>query len=168
MPPPQAGPGGVLQRQAEAAPLRLRSGLKRQVVVVRRRKPPGRRPAGARPHPRRVRIAAVPPAHGGRTHDERVYDPARTTAPPGVPRTGDSGYQGAAGMRVPRKKPEGRAPPPRKRAADRRLARRRVADEHGVGKMKVWRITSDRYRGPRRRHTMIGKNVAGLHNLMFA
>lgn len=141
--------------------------IKHQVVVVRKRKPPGRRPAGSGPHPRRARVAAVSPAHGGRTHDKRVYDLARTTSPPGVPRTGDSGYQGAAGMRVPKKKPKGRDLPPRHRVGNRRLSRRRVVNEHGIGKMKVWRIASDRYRGPRRRHTLIYKNVAGLQNLMY-
>ena len=143
--------------------------IKHQVVVARKRKPPGRRPAGSRPHPRRLRIAAVSPAHGGRTHDKRVYDLARTTtAPPGAPRTGDSGYQGAPGVRVPHEKPKGRELAPRKKAGNRLLSRLRVAAEHGIGKLKIWRIASDKYRGPRRRHTMIAKNVAGLHNLMFA
>ena len=147
---------------------RKRHTVKCQVVVVRVRKPRGRRPAGAGPHPRRVRVTAVGPAHGGRTHDERAYDAARVVGPPGVPRTGDSGYQGAAGMSVPKKKPRGRDLPPRHRAGNRRLARRRVVAEHGIGKMKVWRIASDRYRGPPRRHTLVYKNVAGLPNLMYA
>jgi hypothetical protein len=32
----------------------------------------------------------------------------------------------------------------------------------------VWRIAAERYRNPRRRRTLIMKNVAGLHNRMFA
>jgi len=40
--------------------------------------------------------------------------------------------------------------------------------EHGIGKMKVWRIAAERYRNPRRCHTLMMKNIAGLHNLMFA
>src|SRR5881394_2640298 len=43
--------------------------LKHQVVVVRKRKPSGRR--GQK---RRVRIAAVSGAFPGRTHDKKVYD----------------------------------------------------------------------------------------------
>ena len=142
--------------------------VKHQVVVVRKRKRPGRRKAGAPPERRRVRVAAVSPAHGGRTHDKAVYDATRSTWPPGVPRAGDSGYQGVKGMRPPHKKPKGGELTPRRKAHNRRLSRRRVAAEHGIGKMKVWRIVSDRYRGPRRRHTPVFKNVAGLHNLMFA
>ena len=45
---------------------------------------------------------------------------------------------------------------------------RRVVAEHGIGKMKVGRVASERYRNPVGRHTLIMKNVAGLHNLMYA
>ena len=48
------------------------------------------------------------------------------------------------------------------------VSRRRIVAEHGIGKMKIWRIASERYRNPNRRHTLIMKNVAGLHNLMYA
>ena len=44
----------------------------------------------------------------------------------------------------------------------------RGVSEHGIGKMKVWRIASERYRNPVGKHTLIMKNVAGLHNLMYA
>src|SRR4051794_29100644 len=52
--------------------------LKHQVVVVRKRKRPGR---GGQP--RRVRIAAVSPAFPGKTHDKRIYDAAAVVCPPG-------------------------------------------------------------------------------------
>jgi hypothetical protein len=146
---------------------RKRHTIKHQVVVVRRRKPPGPCPRGGR-KPRRLRVAAVSPAHGGRTHDKRVYDDlARVTAPPDARRCGDSGYRGTA-LRVPRRKPPKGTLTRRQRRGNRRLARRRVAAEHGIGKLKIWRIAADRYRNPLRRHTLILKNVAGLHNLMFA
>ena len=136
--------------------------IKTQVVVVRRRKRPG---PGAKP--RRLRIAAVSAAFPGRTHDKRVYDRARVIAPPGVRRTGDTGYVGT-GLDTPRKRPPGGELTARQKAGNRRLSRRRIAAEHGIGKMKVWRIAAERYRNPVRRHTLILKNVAGLHNLMFA
>ncbi len=37
-----------------------------------------------------------------------------------------------------------------------------------IGKRKIWRIVADRIRNPRRKHTVIMKNVAGRHNLMFS
>jgi len=34
--------------------------------------------------------------------------------------------------------------------------------------MRVWRIAAERYRNPRRCHTLMTRNVAGLRNVMFA
>ena len=136
--------------------------LKHQVVVVRKRKAPGR--AGQR---RRVRIAAVSRAFPGKTHDKKVYDRTGVVCPRGVRRTGDTAYIGT-GLLTPRKKPRGGRLTARQKAGNRRVSRRRIVVEHGIGKMKVWRIAAERYRNPRRRHTLIIKNVAGLHNLMYA
>jgi hypothetical protein len=136
--------------------------LKHQVVVVRKRKQPGR--AGQR---RRVRVAAVSRAFPGKTHDKKVHDAAGVVCPPGVRRTGDTAYLGT-GLCTPRRRPPKGQLTPRQKAGNRRVSRRRIAVEHGIGKMKVWRIAAERYRNPRRRHTLIVKNVAGLHNLMYA
>jgi DDE superfamily endonuclease/Helix-turn-helix of DDE superfamily endonuclease len=135
--------------------------LKHQVVVVRRRKKPG---PGAKP--RRVRVAAVSAAFPGKTHDKKVYDQTRVVGPPGVRRTGDTGYVGT-GLGTPTRRPPKGILTARQKAGNRRVSKRRIVVEHGIGKMKVWRIAAERYRNPRRRHTLIMKNVAGLHNLMF-
>ena len=132
------------------------------MVVVRKRKPPG---PGAKP--RRQRIAAVSESVPGKVHDKRVYDTARVVAPPDAKRTGDTAYLGTS-LGTPTRKPRGGKLTERQKAGNRRLSRRRVAAEHGIGKMKVWRIASERYRNPVRKHTLILKNVAGLHNLMYA
>lgn len=137
--------------------------LKTQVVVVRRKKPPG---PGAE-KPRRVRVAAVSPTFPGKVHDKKVYDRTRVVGPPGVRGTGDTGYVGTT-LETPTKRPRGGGLSARQKARNRRVARRRIVAEHGIGKMKVWRIASERYRNPVRRHTVIVKNVAGLHNLMYA
>jgi hypothetical protein len=136
--------------------------IKAQVVVVRKRKPPG---PGSRP--RRLRIAAVSESYPGRVHDKKIYDEARVVAPPDAKRTGDTAYLGTA-LETPSRKPRGGELTAREKAGNRRVATRRIAAEHGIGKMKVWRIASERYRNPVGRHTLIMKNVAGLHNLMFA
>jgi hypothetical protein len=136
--------------------------IKAQVVVVRKRKPPG---PGSRP--RRLRIAAVSESYPGRVHDKKIYDEARVVAPPDAKRTGDTAYLGTA-LETPSRKPRGGELTAREKAGNRRVATRRIAAEHGIGKMKVWRIASERYRNPVSRHTLIMKNVAGLHNLMFA
>jgi hypothetical protein len=140
--------------------------VKNQVVVVRKRKRAGRRKAG-RQEKRRLRIAAVSPTAPGKVHDKKVYDQTRTIVPAGVAGYGDTGYQGTA-LRTPVKKKPKQQLTKRQRRGNRRISRKRIVVEHAIGKMKVWRIASERYRNPTRRHTLILKNVAGLHNLMFA
>jgi hypothetical protein len=136
--------------------------IKTQVVVVRKRKPPG---PGAKP--RRVGIAAVSPSFPGSTHDKKIYDAAGVVGPPGAKRTGDTAYLGT-GLETPARRPRGGALTARQKAGNRRVSRRRIVAEHGIGKMKVWRVAAERYRNLVNRHTLIMKNVAGLHNLMFA
>ena len=136
--------------------------IKTQVVVARRSKPPG---PGAKP--RKVRIAAVCPSVPGRMHDKKLYDRSRVVAPPDARRAGDTGYIGTS-LATPTRKPRGGALTDGQKEENRRISRRRVVAEHGIGKMKVWRVAAERYRNPVNRHTLIMKNVAGLHNLMYA
>jgi hypothetical protein len=136
--------------------------IKTQVVVVRRTKPPG---PGVKP--RKVRIAAVCPSAPGRMHDKKLYDRSRVVAPPDAKRTGDTAYIGTP-LVTPTRKPRGGLLNEVQKEENRRVSRRRVVAEHGIGKMKVWRVAAERYRNPVNRHTLIMKNVAGLHNLMYA
>ena len=136
--------------------------IEHQVVVVRKKKKPG---PGRKP--RRLRIACVSKSFAGSTHDERVYDRAGVEIPAGVPAGGDTADLGT-GMETPARKPRGKALTARQKRGNRRISRRRIVVEHGIGKMKFWRIAADRYRNPRRRHTLMFENVAGLHNRMFA
>ena len=136
--------------------------LKTQVVVVRVRKRPGRGRVR-----RRVRIAAVSPTFPGSVHDKRMFDRTRVVIPPGATGYGDTAYLGT-GLKTPRRKPPKGELTPRQKAGNRRVGRKRVAVEHGIGKLKVWRIAAERWRNPRRRHALMMKNVAGLHNRMFA
>jgi len=159
-------PGPGRGQRAYYSGRRKRHTAKHQVVVVVRRKRPGPHPGGV-PRPRRLRVAAVSPLFPGKVHDKKAYDRTRVTAPPGVPRCGDTAYQGTA-LRRPHRKPRGRDLTRRQKRHNRRLSRRRVVVEHAIGKMKTWRAAADRFRSPPRRHTLVLKNVAGLHNLMFA
>ena len=136
--------------------------LKTQVVVARVRKRPG-----VRGQPRRVRIKAVSGTFPGSVHDKKVYDRTGVVIPPGVPGCGDTAYLGT-GLRTPRRKPCGGELTARQKAENRRVSKRRIVAEHGIGKMKVWRAAAERWRNPRRRHTLMMKNVADLHNRMFA
>lgn len=136
--------------------------VKHQVVVARRRKRPG-----PGPKRQRLRIAAVSKAFGGSAHDKRVFDRTGVALPSGARGYGDTAYLGT-GLRTPRRKPAGGELTARQKAGNRRVGRKRVVAEHAIGKMKTWRIAAERWRNPRRRHALTFKNVAGLHNLMFA
>ena len=136
--------------------------IKNQVVTARRTKPPG---PGQKPQ--RLRIAAVSESFPGSVHDKKVYDKARVITPPDVRRTGDTAYIGTP-LEAPTRKPRGGELTASQKEKNRKVSRRRIVAEHAIGKMKVWRIASERYRNPTRRHTLIMKNVAGLHNLMYA
>ena len=136
--------------------------IKNQVVTARRTKPPG-----PGPKPQRLRIAAVSGSFPGSVHDKKVYDKARVITPPDARRTGDTAYIGTP-LETPTRKPRGGELTASQKEGNRKVSRRRIVAEHAIGKMKVWRIASERYRNPTRRHTLIMKNVAGLHNLMYA
>jgi len=136
--------------------------LKNQIVTARRTKPPG---PGKKPQ--RLRIAAVSETHPGSVHDKKIYDRTRSVVPPDARRTGDTAYLGTP-LETPVRKPRGGQLTADQKEKNRKVSRRRVVAEHGIGKMKVWRIAAERYRNPNRRHTLIMKNVAGLHNLMYA
>ena len=135
--------------------------VKHQIIVVRKKKQGGRKK-----QKRKVRIAAVSAAAKGKVHDKKLYDRTKTVMPPNVASYGDTGYQGTA-LKTPKKKPKNGTLSKRQKRGNRRLSRKRVVVEHGIGKMKIWRIAAERYRNPLRRHTRIMKNVAGLHNRMF-
>ena len=136
--------------------------MKNQVVTARRTKPPG---PGVKPQ--RLRIAAVSESFPGSVHDKKIYDRVRTVSPPDARRTGDTAYLGTP-LETPTRKPRGGDLTCSQKERNRVVSRRRIVAEHGIGKMKVWRIASERYRNANRRHTLIMKNVAGLHNLMYA
>ena len=136
--------------------------LKTQVVVVRRATPPGEGPKR-----QRVRIAAVCVTHPGSVHDKKVYDRSRVVCAAGVGRTGDTADLGTS-LETPHRKPRGRELTVEQKAKNKEISRRRIVAEHGIGKMRIWRVAAERYRNPEGRHTLIMKNVAGLHNLMYA
>ena len=115
----------------------------------------------------KVRIKAVSKAFCGKTHDKEMYVRTRTTSPPKTPGYGDKGYQGTA-LTTPHKKPKGASLTKAQKEWNSIHSSLRIVVEHGIGKMKIWRMASDRYRNKRNHHTVMMKNIAGLQNMMFA
>lgn len=115
---------------------------------------------------RRGKILSVSPAHPGTVHDKKVYDRARVHSPPGTTRKGDLGYLGTS-LLIPHKKPRGGSLTEEQKAENRQHASERIVVEHAIGKMKVFKIASERFRNPLKSHTSIFKNIAGLYNLLY-
>ncbi len=71
-------------------------------------------------------------------------------------------------MEVPFKKTKKQPLTCEQRAFNRQHSRERIIVEHVIGKMKIFRILAVRFRNPRNGHDLIFKNIAGIHNMMFA
>ena len=115
---------------------------------------------------RRGKILSVSPASPGKVHDKKVYDRSRVLSPPGTTRKGDLGYLGTS-LSIPHKKPRGGSLTDEQKRRNRQHASERIVVEHTIGKMKVFKVASERFRNPVKTHTTIFKNVAGLYNLLY-
>jgi DDE superfamily endonuclease len=85
--------------------------------------------------------------YGGRTHDKRIAEATRDPLPAGSRLLQDLGFLAFTLNEVeiimPTKKPRGRALPRAQKAANRRIARRRIRIEHVNSSLKRCRIVHD-------------------------
>lgn len=114
------------------------------------------------------KIRSVTKSVPGKKHDKNLYDQTRTMLPQNADIIGDLGYLGAIGIKLPNKKPKGKELTKEEKQYNTKLSKRRIKVEHSFGKMKIYQILSQRFRNPLGKHSLIFKNIAGLHNLMFA
>ena len=111
------------------------------------------------------RVLAVGPAQPGRTHDKRIYDEARVDKPPGVPVPGDLGYLGTS-LEVPLKASKNHPLTDDQKTYNTWHAKLRIGVEHGICRMKKFRIFAGTHRG-NRQESMIARNVGALANMNF-
>lgn len=109
------------------------------------------------------RILAVGPAHHGRKHDKRIYDETRIDRPPDVLTLGDLGYVGTT-LEIPLKTSKKKPLTKEEQKYNTWHSKLRVGVEHGIGRMKKFKIFADIYRNNRQRN-MIAKNVGALANV---
>lgn len=117
---------------------------------------------------KRGKIRAVTESVPGKQHDKKLFDESKIILPEKSDLTGDLGYYGAEGITLPNKKPKGKELTKEEKKYNKELSKRRITVEHTFGKMKIYQILSQRFRNLRNTHSLIFKNIAGLHNLMFA
>lgn len=112
-------------------------------------------------------VLEITPGYRGPTADKRLYEQSGVSERYGTAeRYGDKAYQGVDGMRVPHKKPKGGTLTPEQREENRELARIRVRVEHGIRRLKAFRIVRDEYRLAFGLFPRVASVVVGLVQLM--
>src|SRR5882724_4048930 len=112
-------------------------------------------------------ILDLDPGHRGPTADKRLYEQSTVAEHyPKAAKQGDLAYQGLAGVSVPHKQPKGGHLTEEQRAENRRLATVRVHVEHGIRRIKGWRIVRDDYRVALGLFPLIASTVVGLVQLV--
>lgn len=104
----------------------------------------------------------------GRTHDLRLFKHSKVGFCQLLLCLADKGYQGLAKVHAnsitPQKKPPRKPLPKAEKQANRAKARLRVKVEHGIRRLKRFRILSERYRNCRRRFGLRVHLLAGIVN----
>jgi len=114
------------------------------------------------------KILSASESNQGSTHDKKLYDKTNIYTDKKSRPIGDLGYLGVSSIETPIKKPKGKDLTKEQKQFNKKLAKRRIVVEHTIGKMKIFQILSQRFRNPLSKHSLIFKNVAGIHNLIFA
>jgi transposase len=103
------------------------------------------------------------------THDFQIFKRSGTTITRDTRCLADSGYQGLtrlhANAQTPFKKSKLHPLTPQQKATNRLLACERIAVEHVIAKLKVFRILSERYRNRRKRFSLRFNLIAAIYNL---
>lgn len=104
----------------------------------------------------------------GRCHDLTLYREHNPHLPEHIIKLMDKGYQGlqreVVNLHLPFKATKKRPLEPEHRHYNRLLGAIRVAVEHVIGRLKVFRILAERYRNRRRRFGLRFNLIAGIYN----
>jgi len=105
----------------------------------------------------------------GSTHDFRLFKENYAGISREILCLADTGYLGIntmhANSQIPAKKSKLHPLTPEQQAANRELASRRIFCEHVIGRLKVFRILSERYRNRRKRFSLRFNLISAIYNL---
>ncbi len=113
-------------------------------------------------------ILEIDPGHRGPKGDLRIYEESAVDQRyPEAEKTADKGYQNAVHptLHTPHKKPKGGELTPQQLEENRRLAQQRIYVEHGIRRIKGWRILRDEYRLAVGLFATVARAVVGLVQL---
>lgn len=112
-------------------------------------------------------ILELDAGHRGPTADKKLYERSGVAVRyPKAKKWGDRGYQGTKGLQVPHKKPKGGSLTAAQREENREHAARRVRVEHGVRRLKAFRILREDYRLALGLFPRVAAVVVGLVHLV--
>jgi len=114
-------------------------------------------------------LAIIATAFGnGSTHDFRLFKENYAGMAQNILCLADTGYLGInklhVNSQIPAKNSKLHKLTPAQKAANRELASKRIFCEHVIGRMKVFRILSDRYRNRRKRFALRFNLIAAIYN----
>ena len=105
----------------------------------------------------------------GHTHDFRLFKESHLDIDKSIHFLADSGYQGLMNLhtnsKTPHKKSKHHPLTSEQKQENRELSSQRIYVEHVIGKLKVFRILSERYRNRRKRFALRFNLIAAIHNL---
>ena len=105
----------------------------------------------------------------GKCHDFTLLKNSKIKIDPSIKIITDSGYQGIKKLyenaELPKKKSKKHPLTKEEKNKNREISRRRVVNEHVIGKLKRFKIIADRYRNKRTRFELRFNLIAGIYNL---
>ena len=108
----------------------------------------------------------------GRTHDFKLFTHSSTHIHPDTVVLAELGYLGLEKLHaysfLPTKATKHHPLTPEEKRANRTLARLRLPIERVMGRLKVFRILAERYRGRRKRFGLRFNLIAAIHNVELA
>jgi len=116
----------------------------------------------------RGEIMEIDAGHRGPKADIRIYEESGVDRRyPDAEKTADKAYQSAQHptLHTPHKKPQGGELTPQQREENHRLAQQRIYVEHGIRRIKGWRILRDEYRLALGLFATVAQAVVGLVQL---
>lgn len=104
----------------------------------------------------------------GSVHDFQLFKNSQVGIVEEIECLADAGYQGVGQLhtnsKTPRKKSKHHPLTSDQKAANRELASRRMIVENVIGRLKVFRILSERYRNRRKRFGLRFNLIAAIYN----
>ena len=105
----------------------------------------------------------------GRTQDFALFKGSKVVLAPSTACLADSGYQGLdkrhPNSPTPKKRSKHHPLTDEEKASNQEISRQRVGCEHVIGRLKVFRILSERYRNRRKRFGLRFNLIAAICNL---